>query len=132
MASPIIAILVAGLAGWIFGAIWYGLLGKVWQRAQGLDPEACKGQKMPLAPMAISFVCEFVMALILSWLLSGLGVLDVMGGAISGLTLGVGFMATSILVNNSFQGRKLMLSLIDGAQWIAVAVIQGVVLVLLS
>ena len=29
MHNPILAILAAGVAGWVFGAIWYGALGKV-------------------------------------------------------------------------------------------------------
>ena len=34
-----------GVAAWIFGAVWYGVLGKPWQRAQGLDPDALQGQE---------------------------------------------------------------------------------------
>ena len=41
-------------------------------------------------------------------------------------------MATSTAVNNAFRGPRAMLSLIDGAHWIGVAVIQGIVLVALS
>ena len=39
MFKAIIAILGAGLAGWIFGAVWYTALGKPWQRALGLNPD---------------------------------------------------------------------------------------------
>jgi hypothetical protein len=49
MHNPIIVILAAGLAGWLVGAVWYTSLGKPWQRALGLDPEACKGKPMPKA-----------------------------------------------------------------------------------
>jgi hypothetical protein len=136
MHNPYIAVAAAALAAWIFGAIWYGVLGRAWMAAQGFSQAEIDAKRqvrqMPLAPMAISFVCELVMALILSWLLSGLGVVDLAGGVVTGLALGVGFMATSTLVNNSFQSRKLMLSVIDGAHWIIVAVIECVVLVLLS
>ena len=36
MHNQIIATIAAALAAWIFGAIWYGVLGKTWQAAQGL------------------------------------------------------------------------------------------------
>ena len=87
--NPVVVILAAALAAWIFGAVWYGALGKVWQRAQGLDPEACKGQKMPLAPMAVSFVSEVVMAFVLSGVLP-LGEMGWMAGAGGGLLIGAG------------------------------------------
>ena len=136
MHNPYVAIAAAAIAAWIFGAIWYGVLGRVWMAAQGMSEAEIEARrqvrKMPLAPMAISFVSEIVMALILSWLLSGLGVVDLAGGVVTGLALGVGFMATSTLVNNSFQSRKPMLSAIDGAHWVIVAIIECVVLVLLS
>ena len=52
MHNPIIAILAAAVAGWLFGAAWYTVLGRVWQTALGKDPDACKDQKkMPLAPL---------------------------------------------------------------------------------
>jgi hypothetical protein len=128
MHNQIIATIAAALAAWIFGAIWYGVLGKTWQAAQGLDPEQCKGQKMPLVPMAVSFLSVLLMAFIFARLLTALNILGWQDGAVMGLFIGFGFMATSTLVNNMFQQRKLMLSLIDGLHWIAVAVIEGAVL----
>jgi hypothetical protein len=136
MHNPYIAIAAAALAAWIFGAIWYGVLGRAWMAAQGMGAAEIEAKRqvrqMPLKPMAISFAAEIVMAVVFSWLLAGLGVVDWMGGAVTGLTLGLGLMASSTLVNNAFPGRKLMLSVIDGAHWIIVAVIECVVLVALS
>lgn len=128
MHNEFLAIAAAAVAAWIFGAIWYGLLGKAWQRAQGLDPAACKDKKMPVTPMVASFLCELVMAFIFSKLLLSLGVIDWQYGAITGVLLAIGFMVTIIVVNNQFQGRKWLLSLIDSGHWIGVAAIQGAVL----
>jgi hypothetical protein len=132
MHNPIIAILVAGLAGWIFGAIWYTALGRVWQRAQGLDPEACKGQKMPLAPLLVSFLAALVMSAVLYQLLSNLGVLGVAPAALAGLTIGVGFLATSTLVNNMFQQKPFTLTVIDGGHWVLAVTVEAIVLSLLA
>ena len=132
MHNPIIAILAAALAGWIFGAIWYGALGKAWQRARGLDPESCKGQKMPLAPMVVSFLAAIVMSAVLYQLLSNLGVLGIGPAALAGLTIGVGFLLTSTLVNNMFQQKTFALTVIDGGHWVLAVVVEAVVLSLIA
>jgi len=90
MHSPIIAVLAAGLAGWIFGAVWYGVLGKPWQRALGLNPDDCKGKKMPLAPMVTSFIVALVMSAVLYPVLLSAGARSVVPAAVTGLISGVG------------------------------------------
>jgi hypothetical protein len=132
MINPYLAVAAAALAAWIFGAVYYGALGKVWQRAQGLDPEQCKGQKMPLAPMAVSFLSELVMAFVFQRLLADLGLHSWQDGLVTGLIVGIAFMATTNLVNTMFQQRGLTLALIDSGHWTGVAMIEGVVLTLLS
>ena len=133
MHNPIIAILAAAVAGWLFGAVWYTVLGRVWQTALGGDPDACKNQKkMPLTPMLVSFLAALVMSAVLYQLLINLGVMGVQNGAVAGLTVGLGFVATSVLVNNLFQGKKLMVTLIDSAHWVLALVIEGVVISLLD
>jgi MFS family permease len=132
MHNPFIVILAAGLAGWIFGAVWYGALSKPYQRALGLNPDDCKDKKMPMAPMVVAFLAALVMSAVLYQLLTNLGVVGVMGSAIAGLTLGVGFLATSIVVNNMFQQKSAMLTIIDAGHWVLALVIESVVIALLA
>jgi hypothetical protein len=132
MGSAIIAILAAAVAGWILGAIWYTVLGKPWQRALGLNPDDCKDKKMPLLPMLASFVAALVMSAVLYQLLTNLGVLGVWPSAVAGFTVGVGFVLTTILVNNLFQQRSFTLTLIDGGHWVLALVIEAVVISLLA
>ena len=132
MHNPIIAILAAGLAGWLFGAVWYTTLGKAWQRAQGLDPEGCKGKPMPKTPLVVAFLAAVVMSAVLYQLLTNLGVMGTVPSAIAGLTIGVGFLLTSTAVNNLFQQKSLMLTLIDGAHWVLAVTVEAVVLSLLA
>lgn len=132
MGNAIIAILAAGLAGWIFGAVWYTVLGKPWQRARGLNPDDCKDKKMPMAPMVTSFLVAVVMSAVLYQLLTNLGVIGLMPSVIAGLTLGVGLMLTSTLVNNMFQERSFTLTLIDGGHWALALAIESAVIALLA
>ena len=87
MGGAIIAILGAGLAGWIFGAVWYTVLGKPWQRALGLNPDDCKDKKMPMAPMVTAFLVAVVMSAVLYQLLTNLGVLGVWPAMVAGFTV---------------------------------------------
>ncbi len=136
MHNPYLAMVAAAVAAWIFGAAWYGVLGKVWMAAQGMGPQEIetrrKARAMPLVPMAASFVSELIMAAVLSMLLAGLGATDLLSAMIAGLAVGVAFVGTTILVNNLFQGRKLLLTLIDAGHWIIVLLIECVVLEIVS
>lgn len=132
MHNGYLAVGAAGLAAWIFGAIYYGVLGKTWQRAQGLDPEQCKGKKMPMAPLVAALVAALIMAFTLQRVLAGLGLHSWQDGLITGLTVGFGFVVTSLAVNNMFQQRQPMLTVIDAGHWLGALMIEGVILMLLS
>jgi hypothetical protein len=132
MHNPIIAILAAGVAGWIFGAVWYGVLSKTYQRALGLNPDDCKDKKMPMTPMVVAFLAAVVMSAVLYQLLTNLGVMGLVPSAIAGLTIGVGFLATSTLVNNLFQQKSMTLTVIDAGHWVLAVVVEAVVISLLA
>ena len=136
MHNPYLAMAAAAVAAWIFGSVWYAVLAKAWLAALGNDPAQIEAKRkvreMPYVAMAVCFVSELIMAVVLSMLLAGLGATDLLTAAVTGLALGVAFVATAITANNLFQGRKLMLTLIDSAHWIIVLVIECVVLELVS
>jgi hypothetical protein len=129
MNNALVTIGAAGLAAWVFGWIWYGAWGKAYQRALGKDPEACRGQKMPVAPLVVCLVAELVMAAVVYQTLTNLAVLGgALHGAVAGATLGIGFPLMAIIVNNAFQQRSRMLSVIDGLHWVLVLTIEGAVI----
>ena len=132
MLHAILAILAAGAAGWIWGAIWYGVLSRPYQRALGLNPDDCKDKKMPILPMVAAFVAALVMSAVLYQLLTNLGVLGVWPAMVAGFTVGVGFVLTTVLVNNMFQQKSFTLTVIDGAHWVLALVIEAAVISLLA
>lgn len=128
MHNPFVVILLAGLAAWLFGAVWYTALGTPWQRAHGLPPcPEGEQKKMPVVPLAVCLVGEIVMAAVVYQTLDHLGVVGAGFGAIAGLTLGVGFLATSTIINHQFLGKPSTATAIDAAHWTAVVVIQGAI-----
>lgn len=122
-----IAVFLAAIASWIAGAIWYGVLGKQWMAALGWN-EADRPAKIPLGPMAISFVAELIMAFMLAGLIQHFGPIGVRNGVITGALCWFGFVATTIAVNNAFAKRATALTLIDSGHWFVVLVVQGIVL----
>ncbi|MBS0527520.1 MAG: DUF1761 domain-containing protein [Proteobacteria bacterium] len=123
-----LAILLAALAAFGWGAIYYMTLSKQWLAAVGLSKEQM--QSRSAAPFVISFVALIVM----SWVLAGTvghlgpGQVTPKNGIISGLFLWLGFIATTVFVNNAYPGRKYSLSVIDSIHWLGVVVIEGAVI----
>jgi hypothetical protein len=132
------AIIAAAIAAWIFGAVYYGLLGKVWVAAQGETMESLKAKNAgksgaaKAAPFIISFVAEIVMAVALSGILFHSAMSGPRQGAISGALIWLGFVLTTILVNNAYTFRSLTLTAIDAGHWLGALVIIGAVVGWLS
>ena len=91
-----VAILVAAIAAYLAGAIYYGWLGKTWMKAARIDPAEAK---MSLPLMVTGFVCELVMAWVMAGVIGHLGEVTIRTGLISAALLWLGFMATTLTVN---------------------------------
>jgi hypothetical protein len=73
-------------------------------------------------------VALLVMACVLAGTLRHLGAVTLTNGIVTGLFLWLGFIATTVFVNNAYPGRKYSLSVIDSIHWLGVVVIQGAVI----
>jgi Protein of unknown function (DUF1761) len=125
-----LAILAAAVAGWLIGAAWYMTLAKPWMAAIGkteADLKGPSGKPSPI-PFIISFVAELVMAWTLAGIIGHAGPVTIVNGLISGFLVWLGFVATTMLVNHSFGGQKRTLTVIDGGHWLAVLLVQGLVI----
>ena len=123
-----IAVIIAALAGFGLGAIWYMVLAKPWMHAVG-KTEADRPQgSAQVVPFAIAIVALLIMAWMLAGVMGHLGDITIRGGVISGFFVWLGFVITTMGVNHAFAGAKPMLTLIDGGYWLAVLLIQGAVI----
>lgn len=125
-------VLTAAIASWMFGAAFYGLLGERWMAAQGWD-EATKAHargagRQNVAPYVMSLIAEIVMAVVLAGVLAHMKLTGPANGLIVGGLLWLGFVATTIVVNNAYSMRRQALSAIDAGHWLGVLLIQGAVL----
>ncbi|MBC8013787.1 MAG: DUF1761 domain-containing protein [Methyloceanibacter sp.] len=124
-----IAVMIAALAGFGLGAVWYTVLAKPWMHAIGKTEAECKQQgSAKVVPFAISIVSLLIMAWMLAGIMGHLGDITIRGGVISGFFVWLGFVITTMGVNHAFAGAKPMLTLIDGGYWLAVLLIQGAVI----
>jgi hypothetical protein len=124
-----IAVLIAALAGFGLGAVWYMVLARPWMHAIGkTEAELKQDGPNQVVPFAIAIVALLVMAWMLAGIMGHLGQVSIRGGVISGFLVWLGFVITSMGVNHAFSGASTKLTLIDGGYWLAVLLIQGAVI----
>lgn len=125
-------ILLATVASFMFGAIWYGGFSRRWLAALGKTDEELKASAGFAVPMVVTFVAQLVMAWvmagILAHLLKGGVVVSLRNGMLTAAILWLGFVATTLASNHSFQGARRMLTVIDAGHWLGVLLIQGAIL----
>ncbi len=121
-----LAVIVAAVAGFAVGAVWYTFLfSKAWIAAVGIDVEQMKKQGGSPVPFILSGISYLVIATFLSALLAPA---TIAGGAGAGFLAWLGFVLTTTAVNYAFPGRKLELTLIDTGHWLAAMVVMGAIL----
>jgi hypothetical protein len=122
-----LAILIAAIAAFGWGAAYYMTLSKQWLAAVGLTEQQLGNKRSPV-PFIISFVALLMMGFVTAGVIGHLGQVTVKAGIVTGLFLWLGFVVTTVFVNNAYPGRKFSLSVIDSIHWLGVLVIQGAVI----
>jgi hypothetical protein len=117
-----LAVIIAAVAAYAWGAAYYMTLSKQWLAAVGrVEPNKS----------ATPFIVSFIALLVMGWVLAGLmghlgpGQLTSINGIVSALFVWLGFVVTTVAVNNAYPGRKLMLTVIDSIHWLGALVIEG-------
>ncbi len=127
-------IILAAVAAWFFGAVYYGILGSKWLAAQGKSMEQCKAENaakstaVKITPFVLSFIAEIVMAVALSGIMFHIGIYTITAGIFSGFMCWLGFVLTTVAVNNAYTFRTVTLTAIDTGHWLGVLVIIGAIL----
>lgn len=125
-------ILLAAVASFLFGAVWYGGFSRRWLAALGKSDAELKASAGFAGPMIVTFIAQVLMAWVLTGILAHLlkgGVaVSARNGMLSAGILWFGFVATTLASNHSFQGARRMLTLIDAGHWLGVLLIQGAII----
>ncbi|MEQ8897816.1 MAG: DUF1761 domain-containing protein [Roseovarius sp.] len=127
-----LGVLVAAVAAYAFGAVWYMVLARPWVRAAGVETD--KNGKPVNASNVVPYIVAFGSAVLVAGMMRRIFALSdidtVEKGLISGLGIGLFLASPWLLTCYSFGGRPFRLTLIDGGYATIGSAIIGVVLTL--
>ncbi|MGR3621195.1 DUF1761 domain-containing protein [Pseudophaeobacter sp.] len=125
-------VLVAALAGFALGAVYYSILAEPWMVAAGIkrgtDGKPESGQTP--AVFALSFVLQLVVAGMMRHVFALSGISTAGAGLVAGLGVGLFFISPWIALNNLYGGRPVKLTLIDAGYASLACAAIGLVLTL--
>ncbi|MSU91192.1 DUF1761 family protein [Rhodobacteraceae bacterium 2CG4] len=122
----IVAVLLAAVASYAWGSVWYMSMAKPWMAANGLTAESID-RKNP-APYIISFAATVLVAGMMRHILVMAGIDSVGAALVTGLGLGAFIAAPWIVTNYAFAGRPRALMAIDATYAVVGCAIIGLVL----
>ena len=126
MALDWLAILIATAVAFVLGGLWYGpLFGQAWLTALGKTEEDIEPSPMPFV---ISFFTAALTSVVLAGLMLALGITGVVDGALFGLIVGIGFIATAMASDSAFCGWGMPLFLIQSGYRVAYSVLMGAII----
>jgi len=123
----IVAILVATALAMGVGALWYSpvAFAKAWMAAVGKKPDDLGN---PAAALSMTAVNTLVEAAVLAVVVGSAGVASIVGGALVGVMVWLGFVVTAHLLGVFFEGRSLTLVAIDAGHQLFTYMVMGAVL----
>lgn len=123
-----LAVLVAGLAYFVIGALWYtdALMGRQYRAALGLDPEAKATPEV--TPLVVNFVGWLVSAVVLGLITVAVGADSFADGLVLGLVVAIGLVVTQMLVTTGYEGRGNALFKVNAPYVIVGYAVMGVIL----
>ncbi|WP_293575005.1 DUF1761 domain-containing protein [Phaeobacter sp.] len=128
----VLNIVVAAVAGFALGAVWYGLLAQPWMRASqvptGEDGKPINAQN-PMLYLG-TFALQIVVAGMMRHVFVLSGIETAGAGLVGGLGVGLFFITPWIMINNLYCARPMQLSLIDGGYATLACAAIGLVLTL--
>jgi hypothetical protein len=122
-----IAIIAAAIVPMVLGALWYSplLFAERWMRAVGRTREELTGAGLGYALSAVAaLVTSYALARITHWA----EVDDLWNGALVGLLVWIGFVATVLAVTTYFGGRPRELWLINAGYQLVSLLLMGAIL----
>ncbi|MDP9251490.1 MAG: DUF1761 domain-containing protein [Chloroflexota bacterium] len=122
-----LAIVIAVIANMVIGTLWYGTwaFGKSWMKLSGHT----MGEGMQAGPLyALTALAALVQAITMSWFVGQTGAHSGSAGAIVGLYVGLGFIASAMFAEVLFAGRHPRLYAITAGYSVVAAIVQGAII----
>jgi hypothetical protein len=125
-----LAVLVATLAAFAVGAVWYSVLfQRSWKELMGFSDEAMRTMKMtPALAMTGGFVTTLILVYALASLMDVLPISTALEAAWFGLMISVGFIATTQANIIWYENKPLKLFFINASHYIVAVIAAALVL----
>lgn len=125
-----LATLVAGLAVFMFGGVWYALLfAKAWVKVYAFTDEQVKQMSAaPAKTYGTLLVCDLIVALGVAMLINACGVVGAGQGAALGGVVGALIVAPQVLQTQVASARPIAGWMIDGGKMVVGTALAGLIL----
>ena len=123
-------VIVAALAAFAFGAVWYMSMSKAWIAAAEIPVDANgrpQGNGSPV-PFVVGLIAMVIVAGMMRHVFVMSGLTSIGEGVMGGAGIGAFLITPWVAMNYAFGMRKPMLTLIDGVNSVVGCTIMGVVL----
>lgn len=121
-------VIAAAAGGWIWGAIWYGVMAKPWMADVGLTQDTI--DKKNYTAFIGSFVAAILVAGMMRHIFVASGVDSLTNAAVSGLGLGLFISTPWLATNYLFAQQPKRLIFIDGMYSTVGSLVIGIILYL--
>ena len=124
-----VAVVIAALAYWVLGAIWYNdaVMGKKWREATGVDMSKPTAQQI-VGNLALWFIAALALGLIST----AIGADDVLDGLVLGLVVSFGFIVTNRINEHLYVGGKQALMKANAPYALIGFALMGIILALMN
>jgi len=126
------AVLVAAIVSFVIGWVWHSpiLFGKMWMKLSNIDQKKINEQKKKGMGSAIffQFVATLLMAYVLKYVVANAGASTALDGALTGIWLWLGFVATTMIGMVLWEGKPFKLYLINAGRVLAGMIAMGAIL----
>ncbi|MFM9947560.1 MAG: DUF1761 domain-containing protein [Saprospiraceae bacterium] len=112
-----ISILLAALAAFVVSGVWYTLFSGLWLELRGLDPADAANQTMSAGTMILELARTLVLAAVLSWFVSKLGITDWRNALTFNLVIWLGFPLVLLTGSVIHEGVHWKIAAIHAGDW---------------
>jgi hypothetical protein len=121
-----LAVLVCTVIAMAVGALWYSpvLFGNKWMEMTGIQPDQTKATKGYIAAALLNLLMVYTLAHFVQYV----GSTNPVDGAITGLWVWIGFVATTTAINYTFEHRPAKIFWINAGMSLVNLIIAGAIL----
>lgn len=125
-----VAVIVAALAGFAVGAVWYVTLSRHWIAAAGirLGPDGKPEGGNSAMPFVVSGIAMLMVAGFMRHIFAMSGIATAGAGLVGGLGVGLFFITPWLAMDYAYAGRPARLTIIDGGYAVIGCAVIGAVL----